>query len=305
MKSFDKSRFVQYARYDLTINSAFYRNMAIVTAAIIVGITVLCFLFRWRAVFAVDGSEDLHFLSRYTVTFATVFVSGIAGTMSVIYAACIHHPLRTKQSRISVLTLPATNAEKFVWHTLLVIVGGWLLYTGSIVLADGVNALLSLLVGFPTDQIYSITAEHLRYYTLSMDWGPFNAFQQMKGENYGTEIFTYVLLFVYAYSIWLLSAYAFGNAVKYRYNIVWTILALQALEFVVTVLLIVFSFIFGERIFNFMETNAGNWTAEDAINAFRTLSISVIALTLGTAALMWWGNWKLYTKAQITSKLNR
>ena len=305
MKQFDNRRFMQYARYDLTLNQSFYRNMALVTAALSVGIAVLGFLGRWRASVSFLGNDDMDFANQYTVTITAFFITMVVGIMSIVFAGCIHHPLRTKQSRISVLTLPATNAEKFTWHTLLVIVGGALVCLGSILLVDGVNALLSLLVGFSPDQIYSITAEHLRYYTLSMSWGPLNQFNEMAADPRGHEIYVYVVLSAFASSIWSLSAYAFGNAVKYRYNIVWTLLALQVLEFILTVLFIICSIFFGEHFFEWMETNAGEWTFEQGMMMVRTFFITMIALLVLTSALMWWGNWRLYNKAQITSKLNR
>lgn len=305
MKQFDMKRCAQYARYDLTLNRAFYRNIAIVTAALIAGITVLGFMFRWIGIRNLPDANLVFSDGAYTVTWTTFWITCLTGILCVLYAGCIHHPLRTKQSRISVLTLPATNAEKFTWHTLLVIVGGALVCLGSILLADGVNALLSLLVGFSPDQIYSITAEHLRYYTLSMSWGPLNQFDEMAADPRGHEIYVYVVLSAFASSIWSLSAYAFGNAVKYRYNIMWTLLALQVLEFVLTVLFIICSFAFGEHLFEWIETSAGEWSVEQGMTMVRTFFITMIALLVLTSALMWWGNWRLYNKAQITSKLNR
>jgi hypothetical protein len=296
---------VQYARYDLTLNQSFYRNMALVTAAISVGIAVLGFLGRWRSSVSFLGNDDMDFTNQYTVTITTFFITMVVGIMSIVFAGCIHHPLRTKQSRISVLTLPATNAEKFLWHTLLVIVGGAIVCFGSVLLADGFNALLSLLVGFPTDQIYSITAEHLRYYTLSMNWGPFYELELMRNDPIGREVLSYVIACGYAGAIWGVSAYAFGNAVKYRYNIIWTVLALQVLNFALTVLTVICSISFGEAFMKWVETTSVEWTREDGIMAYRTFFITIISLTLATSALMWWGNWKLYKKAQITSKLNR
>ena len=44
------NRFMQYAKYDLTINKAFYRNMSIVAVSIITGIAILGFLVRWTMI---------------------------------------------------------------------------------------------------------------------------------------------------------------------------------------------------------------------------------------------------------------
>lgn len=300
MKSFKTDRFLQYARYDLTLNKVFYRNIAIVTAAISVGLAVLGFLGRWIAIpNEYDEFKDLITDDSYfTVTWTTFFITTFLGLMALVYAGCIHHPLRTKQARISVLTLPATNAEKFTWHTLLVIVGGTLLGYASLVLADGVNALLSLLAGIPVDKIYSITAEHVRYLSFSTDLPMFNNFGVNQANPFSGELYLYLILLSISSGIWMVSAYAFGNAVKYRYNIVWTILALQALQFIVSVLTIILAVSFGESIF-------GNMDETDVENFVRGFLISCIAFCVLTSVLMWWGNWRLYKKAQITSKLNR
>ena len=56
------NRFMQYAKYDLTINKAFYRNMSIVAVSIITGIAILGFLVRWTMIknFGVGVDHDAH-----------------------------------------------------------------------------------------------------------------------------------------------------------------------------------------------------------------------------------------------------
>ena len=298
MKTFDNNRFVQYAHYDLTINKSFYRNMAIVTAAITVGLAILCFLCRWISIRNIPEGMEEYFTDRYTVYGAAAFLAFFASIMSLVYAGCINHPLRTKQSRISVLTLPATNAEKFLWHALLVIVGGFLLLFACVVVADGVNALLSLMIGLKGNQIHSITAECCRNFILTGDNPIFNQGIFSEESPKGKETLIHLLLNCTALSFWTLTAYVFGNAVKYRYNIVWTILALQALQFILTVLAIIFVIISGEMIVDrALDT--------DPIYAMRFVSITSLVILVGTTIWMWWGAWRLYNKAQITSKLNR
>ena len=298
MKQFDIKRCAQYARYDLTLNRAFYRNMAIVTAAITVGIAILCFLFRWIGIRNIpEGMEDM-MTDPYTVTGAKAIIGIFAGIMSLVYAGCFNHPLRSKQSRISVLTLPATTAEKFLWHTLLVLVGGFLLLVASFIVADGVNALLSLMIGLSGEHIYSLTAAFWRDIWLTGDNPLFNDWRFNTDNAEGRELIIHSILNFYALGIWMLTAYIFGNAVKYRYNIVWTTLALQALQFILTVLIIVFAIITGERIVD-------NALDADPINTMRFFSITSLVILVGTTIWMWWGSWRLYKKAQITSKLNR
>ena len=298
MKQFDNRRFMQYARYDLTLNQSFYRNMALVTAALIAGITVLGFMFRWIGIRNLPDANPVFSDGAYTVTWTTFWITCLTGILCVLYAGCIHHPLRTKQSLISVLTLPATNAEKFVWHTVLVLIGGWLLLLGSIVLADGLNALLSLLAGFPADKIYSITAEHLRYYSLTMRLPMAGDLGDMIQDENAKGILSELVILSLASSIATISAFTFGNAVKYRFNIIFTYLALWLLQFVASTLVIICTVAFGEKLVESM-------TDENALNLIHgTLIGTTVFCVIATIAL-WWGNWRLYKKAQITSKLNR
>lgn len=298
MKQFDIKRCAQYARYDLTLNRAFYRNMAIVTMALIAAVTVLGFMLRWVAL----SSTDYHTEFDYRPIFTALMVTSLVGIIQTIWAGCVNHPLRNKQSRISVLTLPATNAEKFLWHLLLVIIGAMLLCLLSVVVADGLNALLSLMIGLSPSEIYSLTAEHLRYYTMTMNL-PFTESTILDGEpsEEWREIINWLIATSAVSAVWSLSAFVFGNAVKYKYNIIWTFIALYALQMVITILIIIGAIGIGSNID--MATVHAEEINEMAI--VRGIFITTIVLTVVTSALMWWGSWRLYKKAQITSKLNR
>ena len=217
------NRFMQYAKYDLTINKAFYRNMSIVAVSIITGIAILGFLVRWTMVknFGIGVDHDGSVFSYYSIGGTVIFTTGVVSLLMMMFSGCFNHPLRNKQGRISTLTLPATNGEKFLWHTLLVFVGGSLLCILSVLAADIVNALLSLIAGFPTDNIYSITKQFFR--VLAMNFR-----SESMGElgNAGMMFpihnkYYYAFLgLVYASSIWTYTAFVFGNSVKYRYNII-------------------------------------------------------------------------------------
>lgn len=53
----------------------------------------------------------------------------------------------TKQGRISFLSLPASNLEKFLARFLWVNISGWVIFVVGIAIADGVQALVSLSLG--------------------------------------------------------------------------------------------------------------------------------------------------------------
>ena len=305
METFNTNRFTQYAKYDLTVNRSFYRNMAITSAAIILAITVLGFLIRWIIKANTTDYELENFgPDAYATIGGTIMVlSGFCGLMSYVYAGCFNHPLRNKQSRISVLTLPATNLEKFIWHACITIVGGFLLLFASILVADGINFLFSLAVGFPVDHIYSITANifmaSIGQFEHSM--GTFGEItNSMFADSKLQELVWYLTAISWTSSIWYLTTFVFGNAVKYRYNIVWTILAHTALQFIVSTLMIVVAIIFSTQL-----DRMNDVSEEQVLTIMKCGYWCLMAFFVATTALMWWGSWKLYKKAQITSPLNR
>ena len=296
------NRFIQYAKYDLTINKAFYRNISIVAVSVITGIAILGFLCRWTMVknlgIGVDHSGNV--FSYYGIGGTVVFTTGVVSLLMMVFAGCFNHPLRNKQGRISTLTLPATNGEKFLWHTLVVILGGSLLCILSVIAADIVNALLSLIAGFPIDNIYSITKQFFRFLVM-------NFRNESMGEIGNADImfplyskYYYAFLgLIYASSIWTITAFVFGNSVKYRYNIIWTLLGLWALQFVLSILEILGFTLFLKNIeeHDFDPYNFGNtgWT----------IYWIGMVIIVGTAVLMWWQSWRNYQNAQITNRLNR
>lgn len=282
-------RLLQYARYDLTINRAFYRNISIVSLATLLSITLLGFLFRWLMA---DP------FSPHSTTGTALMLAAAAGSIHVLYAGCIHHPLRNKQSRISSLTLPATNGEKFLWHVLLVTVGGLLLLLAGILLSDLVNLLLSLFAGF--SHIESLTEGVLSLYAGRFpDFDPFYQLNEIPIRGIDAIVVAELVL-----HLWSIAAFMLGNSIKWRHNIVWTLIALWLLNVIFTFLLVggaafivdnrlqvkSFYFSIGEEAFK-QWLWAGYWI--------------FIALTLLTGAWMVWKSWRLYCNAQLTNRLNR
>ena len=166
--NFNKERFANFASYDLTINKSFYRNMAIVTVAGALCIALLGFIARYTIydsvvndtmsgqaysyVPAADSFEDYNWMYL-----TALYELGFFLIMLQIFAGCWAHNLRNKQGRINELTLPATNLEKFTWHALLVLVGGFILCILSLIIADGFNALLTLINYGTENGIKSLT----------------------------------------------------------------------------------------------------------------------------------------------------
>ena len=85
------NRFMQYAKYDLTINNAFYRNMSIVAVSIITGIAILGFLVRWTMIknFGVGVDHDGNAFSYYGIGGTVIFITGIVSLLMMIIGSSV------------------------------------------------------------------------------------------------------------------------------------------------------------------------------------------------------------------------
>jgi len=290
----DFQRLQQYARYDLTINRAFYRNLTFLTLITMLSITLLGFLLRWLIDAAAEGAID-----AYGTGMTAMCLSGAASVLLCIYAGCIHHPLRNKQSRISVLTLPATNAEKFIWHLSIVFLGGILLLLASVIVADAFNFILSVIARFPIDRIESLTwgmlrGSVLKFSILGLD--PIaDTPQSPLNEYYG-----YLLVYTIAGTLWNIVLFIFGNSLKWRFNLVWTALALWLLNTILSVFAFIGLFLIGYNI-----DKMDSLSPSDIITGFSVFYWCALAFSLISGAWMMWKSWKLYCRAEVTNRLNR
>ncbi len=314
--NFSKERFANFAKYDLAINKVFYRNLALFTTIGAVGIAVLGFMGRytmWKGVTFSDGGIDAdpYSYSGYNSLFGTAgYVVGFLGIMLYIFAGCSFHNLRNKQGRITELTLPATNLEKFVWHTGLMLGGGFILCILSLLLADGVNALLTLAVYGSEGGVASLTASVGDLFAMNIPaWiGDSNIIVNGEGLPMNERAaLGYALLHSIGFCVVCAAIaetiiYLFGNAVKYKYNIILTYVAMQVLGFIFVILFFIGIAIFAGRVDAIYEVeNGGEILAHDMMVGFYIIG----SLALILAAFLGWKSYRLYTQAQITTPLNK
>ncbi|MCM1313228.1 MAG: hypothetical protein NC206_07115 [Bacteroides sp.] len=315
MENFNKQQFLQVAKWDLTINSTFYRNIAIVTLAGILSITLFAFFIRWIVVAGTssDYSEDYQDIfmqsSGYTTTEGIVIcVSYFIFAMSLIFAGCINHPLRNKQGRISTLTLPATNLEKYLWHALLMTVGCGLFCGLCIIVTDLIYILFSFLV-FPTGSVYSITLQFFHYLfgspSVDINTGIIDEVMQAI-ESEGIINLSSFKMVSCATGILMTSIFAFGNAVKYKNNIILTVIFLTLLQFAFFILFSVGIILFGESIGEYLFNWANEHLTEEMLpTIINSILIGIGIISLGISALLWRQSYRLYCKAQVTSNTNK
>lgn len=317
--NFNKERFANFATYDLTINKSFYRNMAIVTLAGAVCIALIGFFARYSMYSSIINggmsgpafayTPDPNSFEGYNWMYFTAFYELIFFlAMMQIFAGCWAHNLRNKQGRINELTLPATNLEKFTWHALLMLVGGLILCIVSLLVADGFNALLTLISYGVENGITSLTGsvgtvcsmKNLAIvFTSSMRGG--------NGENFidGTPIAQYynaLSVCVFCTMFWQIIVYLLGNAFKYKYNIILTYVALQVLGTIVSFCFFI-CMATGASMPNMMDTSSFNSDDLVRIATIVCYVIAFIAFAIGVF-FIWW-SYNRYTKAQITSTFNK
>lgn len=316
--AFDNNRFTNFAKYDLTINSNFYRNISIATLVGTIGIATFMFLMRYLAYEGSGGAEWVQpgNASHYnSATGSCIYIVGYLVIMMSIFAGCWAHNLRNKQGRIIELTLPATNSEKFLWHLLLMLGGGFLVCLISLLIADGINALLTLSVFGPEDGFISLTAHIAKILAIQPIATDVTSGLTIDSSNYPdanlqTDMPAELNTFLWGMGAFVISAciagpicYVFGNALKYKFNIIITYIVLQILGFIASI-------IFVTALGTILSSSdiIDEFMASDDKTTFMHMGYTFIACgivqLLAAAGLIFW-SYRLYTKAQITSPLNK
>ncbi|MBO4450906.1 MAG: hypothetical protein J5770_00635 [Bacteroidaceae bacterium] len=312
MSTFNTKRFANYANFDLTINKNFYRNLALVLFFTIVGIVVLSFFMRWLT-YQMSAPSGIY--NDLTLTSLVVIV--IMQFSLYIAGGCTLHPLRNKQGRITNLTMPATNLEKYTWHVLVCVIGAIVVSVVSVAVADLINYLMTIAVFKSGEGVQSL---FVSVFSNTTGTAIQNFTNQMHASMNGVTITdsTYVspqdmvlgnILDASLFATWAgifctTSIYAFGNSLKYKFNLPITYIILKAIEFLFAIILFVGMIWFTANI-----DTMDRMFAEETMRAFFENfhiylyvwgSLSILA---GIGFFVWAYN--RYTKAQLCNKLNR
>ena len=285
MTSFNFNRFLNVARWDLAINRSFYNKVALMVASVITlpvlmkYINILCLRTTSMDQLVPDGDIVMGQAS-YMVFFIPIIM-----TVLVSYT---FHNLLTRQGRINELTLPASNLERFLWHTLFTILGGMLLILCSVVLADLIHVLLG----------WSVAGQHhfesLTGTVLSTITFPFREIVRTPGYVSVCVCITLLLGVVIHLSIFVL-----GNAVVYKFNLAITILWLIAISLCMSVLMgFVVSFCIGHEVHVESLVNLLEHITKNGAATFALLG------SLAVTSVLWWLIYRFYRRAQITSRRN-
>lgn len=286
MKNFSIKRFVNVARWDLSINSKFYTRSALLMMAFISTPIMLFYLYNMLTKgFLLMGSTSDN-VEGFAMTISMI---GIA--YAIISAGYMFHNLLTRQGRINELTLPATNLERFLWHVVVILIGVPLVFFCGVVVADILHFLFRLMI--TNADIQSLTAT---YY-----WGDFSEWHQNDNpgykaflEGYGYEVIAAIFIWGTCYT----RSFSLFNAWKYKYNIPLTFLFYFILQTVLPLILLLFCRIFFSKdgFLDFMNAlKDANWHA-------------IINWVCSIGCLVYIGIWiltyRLYKRAQLITKRN-
>ena len=186
------------------------------------------------------------------------------------------------------MTLPASNLERFLWHTLRTFVGGTLVLLASVLLADLIHVLLG----------WSVAGQH-SFHSLTLAVLESLATPMHAMATSGSYAYICVMLTIVFYGFIHLSIFVLGNAIYYRHNLPKTVLWLIAASLCMSVLMgFAVSFIAGrdvelESIMHFLKNISENGAATAAL-----------LCSLVVTAILWAIIYRLYCRAQITTRRN-
>lgn len=306
MENFNTTRFANYAKWDLTINRKFYRNMFVVLGIAILSITIISFALRWL-MFAVD--ESIYTSDRLWKTSLYIVCAVMIGME--IMSACILHPMRNKQGRITHITLPATPSEKYTWHVLICMGGTIIASLVAIAVSDGINALLSYLVMGPQGTGW-LFGEYLssNYFSLENIMSTYTGNLSFQSSMTGDDIeaikhldtfFSYCWPSIITGMILETGFYALFNSIIYKYNLPISYIIQQVISIIFAIIIIVVLIIIGNYTDTTWETNTEALTIFNILSGWMLFCCIFSAIT-GIAC--WIGAYHLYKKAQLTNRFN-
>jgi len=276
---FKFSRFIDVARWDLTINSKFYLRSSILVVALCCFPVLMYYLYNlltgnyFEAGAAYDKIEPF-----------VMIISLVGMSYAIIASGYMFHNLVTRQGRINELTLPATNLEKFVWHFLVIAVGALIVFNIGVVCADLLHSFFRIGFGSHTR---SITAE---LFSAEFTW---KVYKEFKLQGYYLMPLFSILTYCFV------RTFSLVNAWKYKHNIPLTVLLHFLLNNGFGLFVLVFattSFANSDAFLNFIMTLNG--LNPDVV----IISLYVFAILLYCSIL--YATYWLYTRAQLTTKRN-
>ncbi|MBQ8050334.1 MAG: hypothetical protein IJ197_02000 [Bacteroidaceae bacterium] len=277
--------FINVARWNFAINRSQYLKLSL-GLFLAMSLPLLMFILKSIWVSAVTGNTEWALASIPGTSLGTWMCSCFLVALPLL-AGYTFHNLQTKQSRIKELTLPASNAEKFLFHALVTIGGAFLTYIVGYFLLD-------ILQYFYVGILYGFSNAHWISYTPIF----FNNGGEAGAYFFGEKISFWPILIGDLALVAFVSTFVLGNAIKYKHGVLWTILFHWTLGFLAI-------FILGLCIPLFKDVDPEWLSNLDPDHILITLKWGILVVLVAVIVFCWWMSYRLYCRAQITTKRNK
>ena len=301
MENFNKIRFKNYAYWDLTINKSFYRNIFIILALSIIVLAILASLWSYLISGIIDFNTNIFWV--------VLAVSPLIFMFYFFLGGCVFHPLRNKQGRITNLTIPATNLEKYLWHLLICIGGCFVVSSISIIISDAINAcIVGTLMGW--NNVESLTKF---FFVFCTEEDICRIFQV--DDSYHTFVKDNIEAFLWydkttkclnvCHIIIATSVFVFINSIKYKFNIPITLILLYAITMIFVSIFIIISIFYGDLNITLMETirSTFDFIPEEYLHIIGICLICGIELLI--SGFLFTKAYHNYCKAQLVNGFNK
>lgn len=278
------NRFMNVARYNFAINRAQYTKLAF-SLFLVMSLPLLIFILKTIWVFGVTHNTEWALASMPGVTMGNWMKMCFVFAWPIL-AGYTFHNLLTKQSRIKELTLPASNGEKFLFHALVTIGGAFLAYVVSYFLLDILQYLyVGIVFGFSN-------SEWVSYSPIFFESASASA------SIFGERVSFWLTLLADLYLIAFVSTFVLGNAIKYKHNVLWTYAFHWMLGFL--------SMMGMGLIIPLLKDVDWSWIQDfDPDRASTYIKVGATLFFSLVTVFCWWMSYRLYCRAQITTKRNK
>ncbi len=264
----------------MTVNCHFYTKILYISLAVS-ALPTLLFMGYWAVKYAVNDSVLFDETPLKLTEQMTGFILNFAG---MVCWGNMFYTMHNRRARAAELMLPASNLEKFLWRAVLVFVSAVVLCSAWQVLLDVVRYLfVGGVAGFEVARLGFVES-----------W--FQILSSLSASNPVTNyLLSHPVLFVlFAWSLGFIgtSLFVLLSAFNYRRGFLLCLLLSIILFFVLLVSLVFWGFLaMGAQKINMLGMIGGNMLFGSVFNCL-------------LIALLWRGAYKLYVRAQLTTRRN-
>lgn len=279
-------KFLDYARWDLTIRRSTYIRV-IGMMALIASFPTIAYLIR-LVLNAFQG--NMAFLPMLVPGWnedATASTFFVVGPVQALAIAFMFTTLRERPARLSEFMLPAPNWMKFLWRALLVTVGAIVAGQLTLIALGLIRYIFTVLfVGFGNAD--------LMIWAQDVNFSEF--FRNLKEANQGLALETGGLIpSLYVASLMMMicglafrAVFVLTSAFKYRRGVLYGLLV-HGIVFLILMYIAV----------NNTDVNPDFTPKEFGWTCYLITFVHLLILVV-----CWWGAWRLYRNAQLTTRRN-